>query len=378
LWAGLSGNAIVKKCGTTVCNSTMTAGSFDLSSYVALSQDGGFVELPAWSSVSIRGRDRQGFAHNFCTNDIRRLLPGQCCEAFVTNVKGKILGHGLFTCREEEIVIITTPEQGPKLVAHLERYIIREDVEVRDTTGERAYLLLAGGPPARHAFAAWATAGKSTALAGENLPSSWSTGHTALAHVAVHWIRWDLLGDVFCLLLEVKSTELARVCQAFLAGESVFRRVVPQCSQEAFQALRIEAGMPLFGIDFDENNLPQEVGRDREAISFTKGCYLGQETVARIDALGHVNQRIAGVRFFGEVTPPSGMELLAAGGKVGRVTFATYSPRLGAPLALAMVRCPANTPGTRLESPLGPCEVVALPLGSSAPVGRSISLERNV
>ena len=69
---------------------------------------------------------------------------------------------------------------------------------------------------------------------------------------------------------------------------------------QRFDVARIEAGTPLFKVDFDDSNLPQEVGRDAEAISFTKGCYLGQETVARIDALGHVNQRIVGVQFTGQ------------------------------------------------------------------------------
>jgi folate-binding protein YgfZ len=120
--------------------------------------------------------------------------------------------------------------------------------------------------------------------------------------------------------------------------------------------------VPLFGTDFDENNLPQEVGRDREAISFTKGCYLGQETVARIDALGHVNQKLVGVRFSGVDIPAAGIELMKDGIQVGRVASAAYSPQLEAPLALAMVRREANAPGTALESPVGGCEVVTLPL----------------
>jgi folate-binding protein YgfZ len=119
--------------------------------------------------------------------------------------------------------------------------------------------------------------------------------------------------------------------------------------------------VPLFGVDFDEQNFPQEVGRDREAISFTKGCYLGQETVARIDALGHVNQRLVGVRFDGSDIPGAGTELAQEGANVGKVTSAAYSPKLKAPLALAIVRREANNIGTRLDSPIGPCEVVALP-----------------
>jgi folate-binding protein YgfZ len=130
----------------------------------------------------------------------------------------------------------------------------------------------------------------------------------------------------------------------------------------AFTAARIEAGFPLFGVDFGEENFPQEVGRDPVAISFTKGCYLGQETVARIDALGHVNQRIAGVRFFGSDVPMNGTKLTLQGKEVGVVTSAAFSPKLGAPLALSMVRREANSPGTRLGSAIGECEVVALPL----------------
>ena len=89
------------------------------------------------------------------------------------------------------------------------------------------------------------------------------------------------------------------------------------CGTAAFDALRIESGTPLFGVDFDEENLPQEVGRDELAISFTKGCYLGQETVARIDALGHVNQQLAGVRFAGPDVPDAKAEL-TQGGTSGR------------------------------------------------------------
>ena len=105
-----------------------------------------------------------------------------------------------------------------------------------------------------------------------------------------------------------------------------------------FDAVRIESGTPLFGVDFDEENLPQEVGRDELAISFTKGCYLGQETVARIDALGHVNQGIAGVRFDGADVPAAKADL-TQGDKPRDTSLRRHTPRSSrAPLALAMVR----------------------------------------
>ena len=103
------------------------------------------MELAGWSSVTVTGADRQTFLHNFCTNDIKRLVPGQSCEAFFTNVKGKTLGHGLVDCREEELVFVTVPGQGPRWWSILDRYVIREDVQLRDTTAERSYLLLSDG-----------------------------------------------------------------------------------------------------------------------------------------------------------------------------------------------------------------------------------------
>jgi folate-binding protein YgfZ len=295
--------------------------------YRALRDGRGFVELVGWSSITVTGADRQSFLHSFCTNDIRRLAPGQVCEAFFTNVKGKTIGHGWVSCREEELVIVSVPGQAAKLIEHLERYVIREDVQLRDTTDERSLVLV--------------------------------SERNVLADGAIPWMQWDLLGRPSCGLIEVSPSELPGLREALTAQQAV------ACDLSAFTALRIEAGVPLYGIDFNDDNLPQEVGRDDRAISFTKGCYLGQETVARIDALGHVNRRIAGVEFAADVVPQPGIELQRAGAAAGRVTSATFSPRLGKPLALAMLRRDALAPGTELESVAGSARVVALPIGSA-------------
>jgi folate-binding protein YgfZ len=169
-------------------------------------------------------------------------------------------------------------------------------------------------------------------------------------------VSWDIICRAESKLYEVHPSEIRDIVRGLVAKGFVL------ASSQAFESARIEAGMPRYGVDFNEENLPQEVGRDSEAISFTKGCYLGQETVARIDALGHVNQRLAGVRFFGSEVPAADTELTREGRIVGSVTSAAFSPKLGAPIALAMVRREANSPGTRLNSPAGECEVVALPV----------------
>jgi folate-binding protein YgfZ len=296
--------------------------SFDRE-YQALKSGRAVLELAGWSSISVTGADRQAFLTNFCTNDIKRLVPGASCEAFFTNVKGRIVGQGWINCRDNELVIVGTPGQGPRLVEHLDRYVIREDVKLRDTTGERTLLLVAGN------------------------------GRLETSHES---IPFKIISRDDTSLCELRSRNAASVVREFV--ERGFVAVRPA----VFLATRIEAGVPLFGIDFDENNLPQEVGRDKEAISFTKGCYLGQETVARIDALGHVNQQIVGIRFYRSELPKPGTEVALHGAKVGEVTSAAISPTLRAPLALAMVRREANATGTKLQSPVGECEVVKMPV----------------
>ncbi len=171
--------------------------------------------------------------------------------------------------------------------------------------------------------------------------------------------RVDLTGpDGFEISAEAADLPAVRDALAAAGAEP--------CAAVAFEAARIEWGFPLFGRDISEKNLPQEVARDARAISFVKGCYLGQETVARIDALGHVNRTLVGVRFSSNGAPTPGMELTSDGATAGTVTSASYSPQLRAPMALAVVRRGKNTPGTRLQSAAGDSEVVALPVRVAA------------
>jgi folate-binding protein YgfZ len=330
------------------------AASFE-QQYDALRSGCGLVELAGWSSVTISGRDRQTFLHNFCTNDVKRLVPGTSCEAFVTDVRGKTIGHVLITCRDDELVLVGTPGQAPGLVAHFDRYVIREDVVLRDTTSELAYIAVGGNATL-----------DTLARLDSNMHDGGSFAHRSdnfdatLAGVAVRVIAWHWLGKCknsrLACLLEMASGNTRELTQAITAAGAV------ACDEAAFTAMRIEAGLPVFGVDFDDRNLPQEIGRDERAISLTKGCYLGQETVARIDALGHVNQQLVGVQFSDPRVPSAGTELSFSGKKVGQVRSATLSPQLGSPLALAMIRREWTAPGSRLESPVGACQVVSLPL----------------
>src|SRR5262245_4374605 len=152
--------------------------------YLFLRNGCGIVDLRSWSSVTLTGADRQSFLNNFSTNDVKKLKPGQSCEAFFCNVKGKIIGHGVITCRANELVVVGASGQGSSLASHLNRYVIREDVQVRDTTAERRYLLVAG-TAARDMFLALASSNGS-----ENNwlePMVNAVGH--IADAPAHWIH---------------------------------------------------------------------------------------------------------------------------------------------------------------------------------------------
>lgn len=303
------------------------------------------VDCRARTLVELAGQDRARFLHGFCTNDIKRLSPGEGCEAFITSVQGKVLGYTAIFAQEDSLVLDTVPGQAEKLLAHFDRYLIREDVRLIDRGNVNSQWLL-GGQRAPLML------NKLGIREVPQSPYASAAGRIGNCHVWLRRVPW-FLADAF--LIEGAAENLDAIYQALTDAGGV------PASPAAARAARIEAGTPEYGQDISEKNLPQEVGRDRQAISFTKGCYLGQETVARIDALGHVNRLLVGVRFEGPSVPPAASALFAGESEVGQVTSASFSPRFGVPLALAYVRREQTAPGTRLHSGEGAAEVVTLP-----------------
>jgi len=328
--------------------------------YLALTSVAGVVDCSDRTQLEITGDDRATLLHNLTTNAVRGLAVGNGCETFTLDVRGHVVGHFFVFCTPQSLVIDTVPGQAERLLPHFERYHVREQVEFHDRTAEWGELLVAG-PKAAAAVERLLGPVPERALSHREV--SWTAGGEAHAV----WLRRvDLIGPGDFLIAGPRKT-LPRL-QAALRDAGVM-----QCSAAALETARIEAGFPWFGVDITDKNLPQEVGRDGRAISFTKGCYLGQETVARIDALGHVNRTLVGVRFGAGEIPRPGDELWPGEGNgeaeaaVGTVTSATFSPRLAAPLALAYLRRGHNAPGTKLHWRSGAAEVVALPVASSEP-----------
>ncbi len=314
-----------------------------LDQYDALLNRCGYVALENWSVVALTGTDRQNFLHNMCTNEISKLAAGEGCEAFFTDVKGRIVAHAWVLLREDRITLLAVPEQAELIVSHLDRYIIREDVQLADRSQAEVWTVVAG-----------AQAGAVLSDHCEQLTKPWQNAAYQLGGVKCLLVRFDLPGRI-AFLLGTSRDQAAALHQQLEAAGTI------ACGQRAWDALRVETGWPLFGIDFDHSHLPQEVARNAQAISFTKGCYLGQETVARIDALGHVNRQLTTLRFAEGAAPEPGTTLTQQDQQVGVATTVGQSPRAGASLALAMVRRGSNEVGTTLDSEVGPVEVIATP-----------------
>ncbi|MBC8355115.1 MAG: tRNA-modifying protein YgfZ [Planctomycetes bacterium] len=319
----------------------------DLASQCGALRDGmGYCDLSGRTQIELTGEDRSKVLHGLCTNDINRLTSGDGSEAFLTNVQGKTTGYVNVFCREASLVIDTAPGLAGEIIPALDRYVIREDVKLVDRTNDWAEVLVSGSQ---------ASGLLASHFVGSMPDSRIGISDGTIAHVQVQ-LRCLPYTSPECFFLCCDLSHRSSIVAWLRQTDAI------ECDQEAVNVARIEMGIPIYGQDVTVDNLPQELARDELAISFTKGCYLGQETVARIDALGHVNRRLLGLKFSGETVPPPGTGIAVDGKQVAEITSSCFSPRLEAPLALAFVRQGSSKPGTILQCPLGEAEVVDLPM----------------
>jgi folate-binding protein YgfZ len=273
--------------------------------------------------VRVSGPDRAKFLHNLTTNDIKRLAVGGGCEAFVTSPQGKTLAFVAVHALPDAILLRSNPDGMESALAHLRKYGIFDDVQIEDSSAETGEFHVLG-PEA----AAWLEGAGATLPEEDDLASI----ETTAAGVRLLLVRESPAG-VPGFTVIAPTEDAAKLSEA-LRGSGL-----TELDAEVYEALRIEAGTPAFGRDVNEKNLPQEVDRDARAISFVKGCYLGQETVARLDALGHVNKILRTLTSRpGDPIPPAGATLEADGKNVGTITSSAASPGRGAGVALGIVR----------------------------------------
>ena len=243
-----------------------------------------------------RGRDRARLLHNLTSNDVKKMVPGDVRYAFLLSPQGRIQADLHLVCYPEHFLLDTEPELREKVVQHIRRYIVADQVELEDVTEKTASIGIEG-PNAAELVQATGAAAHEISVTGQ--PGF----------------------RIYCLPDEVEelAAKLERAgAVAATAGEA---RIV-----------RIENGKPRYGEDIRETTLPQET-RQMHGVSFNKGCYLGQEIVERIRAQGHVNKQIVRVELEGSEPPEPGTKI-----DDGEVTSAAYSPELGKIVALVYAR----------------------------------------
>ena len=311
--------------------------------------------------VELTGPEAARFLHNLCTNDILNLAIGRSCEAFFTTAKARVvvpvvIDHLRFPDGREVFWQETAPGLADRLVKHLDDYLISEQVEITDRTPDYAELHLAG-PQAGEVLKALGDELADLAE-GQVVPRTFGT---ADGHVR----RSDMLGvagyDLICPRGE-----------AVAIWHSLVGAGAHPAGLEAYDILRVEAGVPVHGPDMDENRFVVEVGRAARAICYTKGCYLGQEPIVMARDRGQVNRTLLGLKVQGEGTVPHGARVLRDGAEVGQVTSSVVSPRLGA-IALAYLRRGHQEPGTAVvvETAAGSraAEVAAVPFSGAGTGG---------
>ncbi|QDU77028.1 putative global regulator [Bremerella volcania] len=291
-----------------------------------------WVSSPLKSQIQVSGPSHIRFLQGLCSNDVAQLAVGASCEAYIPTVQGKVLAHGFLKKHDDRIVFLGLGQQTEALLLHLQKYAMIEDVEVTDQSESKNAILV------------W----------GENV-GSWLKGKLGVSDLPELHQHQTLSREGASI--DILHTPLLKEASYELSGpgvESLVQDVQP--SVEAFEGLRIENWFPVHGIDFGAEHLAQEVNRDDQAISFKKGCYLGQETVARIDAMGHVNKKLVAVRWLtGDVPSELPAALVVEGKEVGQLT--SLANHHGQYLGLAIIRRGLNAAGTRIDSEAGSLEV---------------------
>jgi tRNA-modifying protein YgfZ len=281
--------------------------------YQAAVDGAGFFDLSDHAIVEVAGSDARSFLHNLCTQDVKDLPVGATREGFLTTNKARVIAHVWITHRESNVLWLSMGAgQGDKVLKHLDHFLISEKVELADRSRKVSLLQLVGPKAAE-------------LLTRLSITPAW---HHRLLNLDGY--------DLFCHAADVGSATLRLIeAGAIRAGS------------ETHQVLRIEAGLPEYAIDIDENRLAMEVNRP-QAISYNKGCYLGQETIVMARDRGQVNRLLMGVKAGSGAPLPHGTKLFRGNEEVGQVTSSTFSPKLGQVIALAYLRRGSWDAGTEV------------------------------
>jgi folate-binding protein YgfZ len=308
--------------------------------HAALRDIGGVIDLSLRGRLCLTGADRQRFLNGQVTNNVNDLKTGEGCYAALVTSKAKMVSDLNIYLLENEILLDFEPGFGEAISQRLEKHLIADDVQVLDVAPHYG-LLSIQGPEAKEVV-------RRLELGVEPPSKGMSFVSTKDgAFGELYLMNQPRLGTTgFDLFVPLTAIEPA--AEALLrAVKAVGGRL---CGWQALEMARIEAGVPRFGVDMDETNLPPETGLEARAISYSKGCYTGQEVIARIRTYGQVAKALRGLRLADDLRelPKKGDKLYKGDKEVGYITSALASPTLKGNLALGYVRREANQIGTEL------------------------------
>jgi folate-binding protein YgfZ len=301
----------------------------------ALTRGAGLLDRSERGKLALTGGEAKEFLHGQVSNDIESLTPGHGCYAALLTHKGKMLGDLRVLDLGDELFLDTERVALQELFNVIRRYMLGRDVELHKRTVERG-LLSVIGPDARRVTGA----GSLGAAEHDNAAAE-------IGGAPVRLVATDVGVDVIC-----EAGDTATVAAALTAAGAV------QVSEAAAEVVRVERGRPRYGVDLDESVIPQEAGLNERAVSFTKGCYVGQETVARLFYRGKPNRHLRGLRLDGPAA--TGDDLHLGERVVGRLGSVAHSPAHG-DIALAIVRREA-APGDTLRVGEGPASATLVEL----------------
>jgi folate-binding protein YgfZ len=333
-----------------------------LAEHAALRESAGVIDLSFRSRICLVGADRARFLHGQVTNDVKKLQVGEGCYAAITTAKGKMESDlNIFALADELLLDFESGLTG-KISSRLEKFIVADDVQIVDAAPHYG-LLSVQGPKAKSVVEALGLLTDisikplgSVKFSNETLGEIYlvnnprldraegRAGSPAPADGAHGVTRPTNSGfDLF-----IPNNSLGAVADKLIAAaKAVGGRAV---GWRAFETARIEAGIPRFGADMDETCIPLECGIERRAVTYNKGCYIGQEVINRIHSVGHVNRELRGLQLASDLKtlPTRGDKLFHAGKEVGYVTSSLKSPLFNANIALGYIRREVNQVGNEL------------------------------
>jgi len=303
--------------------------------------------------IVVSGADRASYLQGLLTNDVAALKAGQGCYAAYLTAQGRMIADAHVYELGDVMLLTMAGDVKDGVMAKLDQFIFTEEVQLGDVSNTFAQIAVIG-PEAAIAVARVlrdVSADSLRALADHgNLRAEWAGGAAIVTKVT------DTGEPGYDLYIE--HARAGALKSAFGAAD------VTEVDPATAEAIRIEAGVPLFHRDMDEETIPLEAGIESRAISFTKGCYVGQEVVIRVLHRGHgrVARKLVGLAFDGTQVPLSGTVLRSGDREIGEVTSSTQSPLLERPIALGYVHRDFVAPGTRVTADgVINGEVVALP-----------------